>query len=431
MSPARLPKALRDTIIGLGVGTLAGLGSYLFLAALEWTTATRETKEWTLWCLPLVGLVVGYVNLRFGGKAVRGTNLVLDEFHEPTVGPPRRMAPLVFGGTVITQLAGGSSGREGAAVQIAASLTSWFRRPVAEDDRRAIMVAAMAGGFGSVFGVPAAGTLFALEVPASGRIGGRHVSAALVASFVGDRVAVALGATHETRPDVRLFMDWLMAGRIVVAAVAFGCCAVVFIELTNLIRRRMIRHIRFSPLRLVIGGTAIVVMTAVVQTRDYLGLSLPLLDAAVVGGSVVGFAFALKLVFTAVTIGSGFPGGEVTPLLCIGACLGSTLAGPLGIPRGSLAALGMIAVFAAASNTPVACTVMAAELFGGQGIFAFLLVTVVATVVSGNRSIYGSQRAGQPQRDPNAGTGLSMHELDLVRQTQVLAWSQRWFGKVF
>lgn len=427
----RPPLVLRDAAIGLVVGVLAGFGSFVFLAGLNWATETRTQHGWVLWLLPIMGLAIGYVNVRFGGQAVRGTNLVIDEFHEPTFGPPRRMAPLVLGGTILTHLAGGSSGREGAAVQIAASLTSWFRWLVDPDDRRAVMVAAMAGGFGSVFGVPAAGTIFALEVPASGRIGGRHVVAALVASFVGDRVALGLGATHTARPEFLLNVDWATAGRIVVAAIVFGVCAAVFIELTHFIRRRMTQHVRFSPLRLAIGGLAVVAMTAIFQTRDYLGLSLPLLDTAVAGGAVVGLAFAVKLLFTAVTLGSGFPGGEVTPLLCIGACLGSTMAGPLGLDRSPLASLGMVAVFAAASNTPLTCTVMAAELFGGRGIFAFLLVTLVATVVCGDRSIYGSQKVGQPVRGRQLVAGGSMHELDHVRRTQASAWARRWFGKVF
>ena len=142
----------------------------------------------------------------------------------------------------------------------------------------------------------------------------------------------------------------------------------------------------------IVGGTLVVVLTLFVGTRAYLGLSLPLIDAALIGAALPTGAFALKLLFTAVTLGSGFPGGEVTPLLCMGACLGAALAGPVGGPVPVLAAVGMVATWAAASNTPISAAVMGAELFGPFGLLLFLPMNVVATFVSGATGVYRAQR---------------------------------------
>jgi H+/Cl- antiporter ClcA len=407
----------RDLVLGGFVGVLAGFGSFVFLSSLDWATSTRGSQGWLLYLLPLAGLALGLLYTYAGGDANRGTNLIIDELHEPSdAGPPRRMAPLVLVGATVTHLFGGSGGREGAAVQIAASLTSLFRRHLSPRDRRAVMVAAVAGGFGSVFGVPAAGTVFAVEVPTAGHRRYTHLPAALAASFVGDRVARGLGIHHRLPAPVKFALGFRSAVALIAASLLFGWCAAAFIELTHLIRRRLSVRVRFAPLRPVLGGVVVVALTLLVGTRAYNGLSLPLIDAATGGVAIGASVFAWKLVFTSVTIGAGFPGGEVTPLFCIGACLGSVLAGPLGLPRAVLAAVGMVAVFAAASNTPLACTLLGVELFGGSSLFVFLLATIIATAGSGERSVYERQRiAGAPCAATGHPTGTTMASAEAAR----------------
>ncbi len=413
-----MERVARDVVIGILVGLLSGAGSYAFLESLDWATRTRVGHGWLLWLLPLAGLLIGLVYLHLGGESTKGTNLILDEWHDPTdMGPPKRMAPLVLVGTTATHLFGGSVGREGAAVQIAASLTSLFRRWIAPEDRRAVMIAAMAGGFGSVFGVPAAGAVFALEVPHVGRTRYDHVVAALTASFVGDRFARELGTHHTPRKPVSIDVNVPTALKLCVAAIAFGLCAAVFVELTHLLKRTLANRVSYAPLRPAIGGALTIGLTIAVGTRAYLGLSLPLIDTAVAGLAVGSIAFALKLVFTAVAVGSGLPGGEVTPLFCMGACLGSVLAGPLHVDRPALAAIGMVTVFAAAANTPITCAFIGIELFGGGATFAFVFVTILATVVSGDRSVYGRQRVTRAKNASSTAEPTTMGALDTARAT--------------
>lgn len=389
----------RWIVVGSVVGVLAGLSSAAFLTSLDWATRTRSDLPWLLWLLPAAGFVVGLVYWWAGGLSARGNNLIIDEIHEPTAHLPRRMAPLVFVATVVTNLFGGSAGREGTALQMSASLSDGvFRRllPVSTPERRTLLIAAISGGFGAVFGVPVAGAVFGLEVHSVGRIRHDAIVPALCASFVGDRVVHALGVPHLPVPVIgAVELDgWLLA-KVVVAAVVFAWAAIAFVLLKDAVERTLARFVAWPPLRPLIGGTVVVAMTVIVGTRDYLGLSLPLIEQALAGGvGLAAFAFAGKLVFTAVTLGSGFQGGEVTPLFVIGSTLGASLAVVLDAPVPLFAALGFVAIFAAATNTPIACTIMAVELFGAGPIVPVAVACVLAYVSSSGYTIYSAQRPG-------------------------------------
>jgi H+/Cl- antiporter ClcA len=388
---------VRMAVLGAVVGVLAGLSSALFLKTLEWVTATRGDHGWLLFLLPLAGLLLGLVYLHAAGPAAAGNNLIIDEIHEPKAWVPRRMAPLVLGATLVTHLFGGSAGREGTAIQMSGSLTDGlFRRvlPIGGPERRLLLIAAIAGGFGAVFGVPIAGCVFALEVQSIGRIRHDAIVPALAASIVGDRVVRGLGVHHTPVPVIgAVHLDAGLAAKAVLAAVAFGLTATAFIELTHALRRWSARLLRWSPWRPFVGGLLVIGLTLVAGTRDYLGLSIPLITASLAGGAGVAvLAFAWKLLFTAVTLGSGFQGGEVTPLFVIGATLGATLGWALGAPVPLFAAMGFVAVFAGATNTPIACTVMAIELFGAGPVVPVAIACVLSYVCSSHRGIYTSQR---------------------------------------
>jgi H+/Cl- antiporter ClcA len=311
------------------------------------------------------------------------------------------MAPLVFVGTVITHLFGGSVGREGTAIQMSGSLTDGFSRLVRlePDDRRLMLIAAMAGGFGAVFGVPIAGCVFALEVQAVGRMRYDALVPALSASLVGDLVVRAVGVEHTGLPQLgKIHLDVALAVKVAIAGLAFGLASIAFSELTHGIKRAFGSLVRWPPARPMIGGLGVIGLVSVVGTRDYLGLSLPLITKATAGGAgIVAAAFALKLLFTAFTLGAGFPGGEVTPLFVIGATLGVTMGRLLGVPIAVMAAVGFVAVFAGAANTPLACTVMGVELFGGGGVALFAIACVVSYIFSSHRGIYGTQRIDSPK----------------------------------
>ncbi len=391
---ALLVHLVRWAALGALSGALAGASSWVFLDGLTRVTNWREDgRQWLVYLLPVAGLLMGLTYHYFGGRAGEGNNLLLDEIHEPSAWVPHRMAPFVLVGTWVSHLFGASVGREGTALQMSGSLSDGLSRLIrlTAADRRIMLIASLAGGFGAVFGVPVAGAVFALEVQAIGRMRFEALVPALTASIVGDRVLRGLGGKHAVYAQlVPHVTPWLLA-RVALAGLLFGLVGALYSAVAHSIKALMARRVAWAPLRPFIGGFAVIALVLLFG-HDYQGLSLPLIGQAL-DGDHLGFAvFALKLVFTAVALGTGFVGGEVTPLFMMGATLGSALALPFGVDGQLLAAVGFCAVFAGAANTPIACAIMGAELFGG-GVFVPLAVgCVVAYVFSGHRSIYTSQR---------------------------------------
>ncbi len=380
--------------IGVIVGSVAGVLSFCFLRALDWATRTRISHGGLIWLLPAAGLVVGVVYRTLGGRASKGNELLWTEVHDFSHGVPRRMAPLVFIGGVITHLFGGSAGREGAALQMTASVSDGIAKMVRLNatHRRTVIVASFAGGFGAIFGVPMGGAVFALEAPF---VGGMHIELlvpSITASVVGDMIVRGMGYHHSVVIAIpHVHLTAALIAKVCVAGFVFGFAARVFVKLTHIVKT-VLGVIPFAPVRLMLGGFGVLLLVVMSGTRDYLGLSLPLIDRALSGEKLI-FAICIwKLVFTAVTVGSGFPGGEVTPLFCIGATLGAALAAPLGLSPLLAAALGYVAVFGAAANTPVALAVIGVELFGVGAAPLFLIACAVAYVVSPHTGIYTAQR---------------------------------------
>lgn len=390
---------VRWIALGAVVGVLAGLSSFVFLDVLDRITRYRLGHGWLLWLLPAAGLAIGATYQYIGGRTAQGSELLIDQIHRPAplsdVGQwlPRRMAPISLVGAWITHLFGGSAGREGTAIQMSASLTDNVGRILRldDDERRILLIASIGGGFGAVFGVPLAGTVFALEVPAIGRLRYEALLPALTASLVGDRIVGALGYHHAARPQLTLVVTWLVIAKVVAIGIACGLTGAAFAGLVHTVKGFITTHLPFAPLRPALGGAAVVGLTALVG-RDYLGLSLPLLDRALDGHHATFAVFALKIIFTVITLGSGFPGGEVTPLFVIGATLGAALAAPLHLPVAVAASVGFVAVFAAAANTPLACTIMGIELFGSGPAVPLIVGCVIAYLFSSHRGIYGTQR---------------------------------------
>ncbi|MGC1513421.1 MAG: chloride channel protein [Acidimicrobiales bacterium] len=396
---------LRWILLGAVSGVLAGLSSFVFLEGLDRITEYRLDNDRLVWLLPAAGLVIGAAYHYLGGRAVEGNALLIDQIHQPTSWVPRRMAPLVLLGSWATHLFGGSAGREGTAVQMSGSLTDLFARTIRlnTEDRRLLLVTALAGGFGAVFGVPLAGAVFALEVQSVGRIRYEALVPALAASLIGDLVVHGLGYDHAALPQMDIPLDGVLLAKVAVAGLAFGLAGAAFAELTDGFKAFLAGRIGWAPLRPVVGGIALVGLVALVG-RDYLGLSLPLIDRSLAGDHLSFAVFALKILFTALTLGSGFPGGEVTPLFVIGATLGSALAGPLHLDVTLLAAVGFVAVFAGAANTPLACTIMGAELFGAGAVLPLAVGCVISYVFSSHRGIYPTQRI-HAAKGPNSITG--------------------------
>jgi len=380
--------------LGAGVGVVCGAGSAFFLWLLDLATGFRLAHEWLIFTLPIAGLVIGAIYERFGQSISGGNNLVIDTIHDGGPEIPLRMAPMVLLGTVLTHLFGGSAGREGTAVQMGASLTDWLshRLRLSKNLRRQLLAAGVAGGFGSVFGTPIAGTIFGLEFVVLGRIEYGALVPALVASIVGDLTARALGTLHSSYPHApELALSPLVLGKWAIFAVVIALVTAAFIELTHAIKKQGAQRIRRLPVRMFFGGVAVIGLWQLVGS-DYLGLGVPTIVRAFTDPTVPAWAFAAKLVLTAITVGAGFLGGEVTPLFFVGATLGNALAQLLGLPLELGAAVGMAAVFAIASNTPIALSIMAVELVGASVLPHVAIVCALAMVLKGRRSIYPSQR---------------------------------------
>lgn len=401
----------RWTLLLAPMAVAVGSACAVFLWSLDRATDLRYAHPWLLYLLPVAGFLIGLVYLWKGRPAEGGNNLILEQIHEPGGGVPLRMAPFVLVATVLTHLFGGSAGREGTAVQMGGSLASGVGKlfKLDADDVRILLMAGIAAGFGAVFGTPLAGAVFALEVLTVGRVQYAALVPCLAASLIADYTCRAWGIHHVEYHIgymaglTHVAFDPVMLAKVAVAAVAFGLVSRVFAEGNHILGGFLKKHIRFAPLRPLVGGAAVIALVFICGTRDYLGLGVTSPDPH--GVSIVGlfgpdihpWAWALKLLFTVVTLSAGFKGGEVTPLFFIGAALGNALAPLLGVPVDLLAALGFVAVFAGAANTPLACTLMGIELFGSTHGVYIAVACCVAYLCSGHSGIYLSQRIAVPK----------------------------------
>lgn len=389
---------LKWALLGSIVGILTGSASAFFLKSLDFVTRQRIENPWLLFMLPLGGVLVSYLYVKFGANSGKGNNLILESIQNGTETVPLRMAPLVLFGTLVTHLFGGSAGREGTAVQMGGSLAEGFGKMIRIDalDRKILLMCGISGGFGSVFGTPLAGTVFGLEVVALGLISHRALLPCFAASFVGDLVTTRVWQVehlHYSMGQVPgLTLGVLL--KVVFASILFGLASLCFSILTHFLKKWFSRILPNPMFKSAVGGLLIIGLVYMLGTRDYLGLGIPLIVDSFQHGELSPFAFFWKLLFTSVTLGTGFQGGEVTPLFAIGATLGHSLAGIIHLYAPFLAALGFIAVFCGAANTPLACFIMGIELFGSEGALYMFIACLVSYIFSGHTGIYGSQQIG-------------------------------------
>jgi H+/Cl- antiporter ClcA len=402
------------------VAAAIGAACAFFLWSLEQVTQTRFAHPDLLFFLPVAGMLVTGIYLWVGNSAQGGNNLIIEQIHEPGGGVPSRMAPLILITTIVTHLFGGSAGREGTAVQMGGSIAGSFGRLLRLNDHevRVLLMAGIAGGFGAVFGTPLAGAVFAMEVLIVGRMTYEALIPCLIASIVADQTCALLGIRHTSYQITSVFqsaadaashtryLDPLLLAKVALAAVAFGLASVLFAELQHSIQHLFKSLIRWPLLRPAIGGCIIIALVYLLGTRDYLGLGVNAPDPHAVTilssfkpGGATDWSWWWKLLFTAITLGAGFKGGEVTPLFFIGAALGNTLSRLLDATAHTdlFAGLGFVAVFAGATNAPLACTIMGVELFGADAIVYIAVACYLAYLFSGHTGIYLSQRIAVPK----------------------------------
>jgi H+/Cl- antiporter ClcA len=380
------------------VSAAAGTLSALFLNLLSWATQFRDQHHQMLYLLPLAGLGVGLLYQHFGRGTERGNSLVFDTIHNPKDVIPFKMVPLVLFGTVVTHLFGGSAGREGTALQMSAAAADQLHGPFKLNaaDRTILLIAGLSAGFASVFGTPLAGAVFGLEVLLLGKIPYKAIVPAILTAFLAAWVTELWGVGH-THYHIDLIPAVSPTGLFycVLAGTAFSIAAIAFVKFTKL-SANVFKKIPYAPLRPFAGGIIFVLLVLLLGTYKYNGLGIPVIlesfDFAAAPQD-----FALKILLTAIILGAGFKGGEVTPLFFIGATLGSTLSLFLPLPVGLLAGMGFVGVFAGAAKTPVACCIMAVELFGMSCGIYVIIACVVSYLLSDRYSIYNAPENKEPK----------------------------------
>jgi H+/Cl- antiporter ClcA len=375
---------------------LSGSASAIFLLSLDWVSGIRDAHLWLLAGLPLAGFAIGYCYHRYGSGVEKGNNLILEGIYTPQPALPWRMAPLVLFGTLITHLFGGSAGREGTAVQMGASLAAQLGKRWSLDAAtvRILLICGVAGGFASVFGTPLAGAVFSLEWLFRRKVDPNSIFPAFLSAFIAYWVCDwvwGIGHTAyvipEVAPHTLINLAWMIP-----AGIAFGLAARLFIETGHLVTT-VFNRISYPPIRPLIGGVLVAGIVYLTGAYTYVGLGIPRIVEAF-ETPVPWYDFLAKTGLTGLTLGSGFKGGEVTPLFFTGATLGNALATYIPLPLALLAGCGFVGVFAGATNTPLACTLMGMELFGLEAGIYLGIACLVAFIFSGKGSIYTSQDLG-------------------------------------
>ncbi len=394
---AATPYILKWLLICTITGTCIGTASAGFLQSLDWVTKFRESHLWLIALLPIGGFAIGLLYKYLGKDIEAGNNLLIDTIHNPKEIIPFRMAPFVYIGTMVTHLLGGSAGREGTALQMAGVIADQFSKPfrLTESERKILLISSIAGGFGSVFGTPLAGAIFGLEVFLIGRLKYDAIFPAFATAIIADLVTKGWN-TYHTHYEINIVpaisaLNLLYA---ILAGVAFGLCAASFSKLIHYMTSVFKSIIAYPPFRPVVGGVIVALAVWAIGTTKYIGLGIPTILASF-GEHLPPYDFALKMAFTILTLAAGFKGGEVTPLFFIGAALGNALSYFVPLPTGLLAGMGFVAVFAGATNTPLACSIMAMELFGSNCGVYVAIACVVSYLLSGHNSIYQKQVVGE------------------------------------
>ena len=385
--PAALGKWLA---VGGFIGGIGGVIGSLFHIGVNYATQTRGQHPWILYLLPALGLIIAglYRVTKVGGK---DTNAVIESVHFGK-NVPVLLVPVIFIATVLTHLGGGSAGREGAALQIGGGIghTTGRLLRLGEKDLPLATLCGMSAVFSALFGTPLTATIFAMEVISVGVFYYAGLLPCLTAALMGYLVSLLMGVpptrftVANPGPDA-----WTM---VLVILLAIGCAVASILFCRGLQETgRLAAKLLPSPfVRAFVGGVLVIGLTLLVGNGDYNGAGMEVVERAM-SGQVRSWAWLLKLLFTAVTIGFGFKGGEVVPSFFVGACFGCVLGGFLGLPAGFGAAIGLVAVFCGAVNCPIASVFLSIELFGTGDLLYFAMACAISYLLSGYCGLYSSQ----------------------------------------
>ena len=389
---ANLQYFFKWTLLSCGIGVMGGGVGSLFGHGVRLATEAFQTYWQLLFLLPAAGVIIVWLYQRFHEEKNQGTNMILaaisanEKIHLVT-------GPLIFISTILTHLTGGSAGREGAALQIGGSLGSLVGKwtQLDEKDQRIAVICGMSACFGALFGTPLAAAVFCIEVVRVGVLYSSALFPSVFASFIGAGLAKQAGLHGERFTILEIPAFGLQPA---VAVVFLGLlCALVSVLLCMILHGAEHLYKRYLPnpyLRILTAGCLLIVLTYLLGTRDYNGSSMGLIEEAM-AGKVRYEAVILKAVFTAVTLGAGYKGGEIVPTLCIGATFGCVVGTLLGCSPSLCAACSTAAVFAGVTNCPLASIMIAFEMFGFEAMPYFAIVVAISFALSGYYGLYHSQ----------------------------------------
>lgn len=381
---------LLASVLGVGLGAV----SVAFHHGIELATELRTEHPWVLLLLPVAGAAIVLLYQVCGMAHDRGTNQIFVCVRGAQ--PVRlRTAPLIFLSTVLTHLVGGSAGREGAALQLGGSIADEAGRllHLDEKDQRILVMCGMSAAFSALFGTPLTAAVFALEVVSVGVMYHAALVPCLCASLVALEVAKLLGVPTAGYAVSAIPTTGLLSlGQAAALGVLCALVSVLFCRVVHVAPKLYAKIPVHPALRGALGGVVVLALTVLIGSQDYNGAGGHIIFRAVEQGQAVPWAFLLKILFTAVTLGAGFRGGEIVPVLFTGATFGCAVGPLLGLDPAFGAALGMVALFCGVTNCPMASTLLAFELFGGQSLPLFALACAVAYMTSGYHGLYSEQK---------------------------------------
>ena len=383
---------IKWVLISLVLGSICGMVGALFHHAIDYVTEIREIHNVFIYLMPLGGLLIVFLYHRVGLHNEPGTNTIIQSVRQQEK-VPRILAPAIFLATVITHLVGGSSGREGAALQIGGSIGTTLGRfmKVDKKDMSILVMCGMSAVFSALFGTPLTATIFSMEVISVGVLYYSALLPCLCSSLVAFFVAQIFGCA-----SVKYQISEVMIINLHTFIYLLGlslCIAIVSIMFVLLMHysHKMFHKYFSNPYVRVIVGSVIIMLLVLLCGKDYLGAGMNMVDKAMYE-QVQSYDFILKAVFTAITIGCGFKGGEIVPSFFIGATLGYTIGNFIGIDPHVCASLGMVGMFCCVINSPITSLILGIEIFGSQNILTFAIVIAFCYVLSGYYSLYHAQK---------------------------------------
>ena len=384
---------IKWSALALVIGSVAGAAGTIFSMGVSWATGFRLSHPSVLFFLPVSGLLIVWMYHSFHEEGNRGTNMVIDAISSNERVTPAT-GPLIFFSTILTHLGGGSSGREGAALQLGGSIGNsfgeWFK--LDERDKKIAIMCGMSAVFSALFGTPVAAAIFSLEVVSIGVLYYAALVPCVFSSFLAVGIARAAGLEGEHFPvEMIPALNLKAMGLLVLLGILCAAVSILFCVLLHTAEHAYRKYFPDARVRILAGSFLFIALTLLSGTRDYCGSSMGLIESSI-EGSVRYEAFLMKMLFTAVALGAGFKGGEIVPTLCVGAALGCAFGEITGFAPSLCAACGMAALFAGVTNCPITSLVIALELFGYEGMEYFSIIIAVAFALSGYYGLYASQK---------------------------------------